>query len=458
MAAISDCSGLILAAGKGTRMRSARPKVLQTLLGEPMLRYVIDAVAAVLGANFRVVGGYGLAELEKTWPDIRFINQTEQLGTGHAVLIALPNLIASGSEYVFVVNGDAPLLTASVVREFIERAGEVDVAFATLTLADPASFGRVVREADGSARIVEAKDYDAAKYGAPTGEINAGAYLFRLSALAPLLPLLANDNNSGEYYLTDIISLALEKGYRVAPIDCGANPALLGVNSPAELAAAEEILRAQAANALLESGVVLHFPATVRVSPLARVEPGAELTGPCEIYGQSRVAANAVVESFVQIRDSSVGAFAQIRSFSRLEGAEVKARALIGPYARLRPGAVVGENAHVGNFVELKKTKLGAGSKANHLTYLGDAQIGENVNIGAGTITCNYDGENKFATEICDGAFIGSNAALVAPVRIGERCVVGAGSVITKSTPSDSLAIERSRQKILPRKTKDGKK
>lgn len=452
MASYPRRAGLILAAGKGTRMRSSRPKVMGALLGEPMLQYVINALSPIFGDDYYIVAGYGKDELKKIWPDAKFIEQDRQLGTGHALLCALPVLNSIGADFIFVINGDTPLISSSIIEDFLKRADAADIAFATLTLDDPASFGRVVRRGESEVLIIEAKDYDTSVYGEPTGEINAGMYQFSLNALNSLLPTLKNDNKSGEYYLTDLIRLGQINGLSVSPVPCGSDPALLGVNSPAELSAAETLARENINSGLLARGVLLHSPSLVSIGPTVVIEPGAEISGPCEIYGNSLIESDAVIESFCKIQDSAVRSFARIRSFSHLEGAEVKREAIVGPYARLRPAAEVCERAHVGNFVELKKTRLGKGAKANHLAYLGDSDIGANVNIGAGTITCNYDGKNKFKTQIGEGAFIGSNSSLVAPVTIGENSVVGAGSVITKPVPPDSLAIERNRQKSLPRK------
>ena len=409
---------LILAAGKGTRMPSPRPKVLQTLVGESMLGLVYAALAALPGVE-RVLTLVGYeadlvrAEAERCArrgprPDeaANCIEQVEQRGTGHA------------------------------------------------RLDDPGAFGRVVRDRVGQvAAIVEAKDYDEARHGREPHEINAGVYLLNVDAARRLLPKLTNDNKSGEYYITDLVALAVAEGMSVLGLPVEADTdAWLGVNTPAELAVAEESLRRRRAAELLASGVILHSPGAIRVSPFAEVEPGAELFGPCEIYGDSRVAAGALIESHCVLRNAVVGAGARVRSFCHLEDAVVGAACQVGPYARLRPGAVMEEESHAGNFVEMKKARLGKGSKANHLTYLGDAEVGPGVNVGAGTITCNYDGRNKHRTVIGAGAFIGSNTALVAPVTVGESALVGAGSVITKDVPAETLAVGRGRQVNVPRR------
>ena len=445
-------AALILAAGKGTRMHSDKPKVLQTVLGEPMLRYVLEAVRPVFDGRVLVVVGHQAGMVEAAFPDASFVHQEQQLGTGHALMQAMPALEGQ-CERVLVVNGDTPLLSEDVVRHFVEASEGADLAFATIELDDPAAYGRVVRAADGSVRaIVEAKDYDPALYGPEPHEVNAGMYCVRLDLAARLLPRIGNANKSGEYYITDLISLAVAEGCKVQGVQCGRDESLMGVNSPLELSRSEEFLRERVVDGLLRSGVMLHAPALVRVSPRATIEAGAELCGPCDVLGSCHVERGARIEAYCFLRDSHVASGVEIRPYCHLEQARVGEGALVGPYARLRPGAVLERESHVGNFVELKKARLGVGSKANHLTYLGDAEIGAGVNIGAGTITCNYDGKNKHRTTIGDGAFIGSNTALVAPVTVGKECLVGAGSVITHDVPAGELAVARGKQKNLPRR------
>lgn len=444
---------LILAAGKGTRMHSQKPKMLHTLLGAPMLAYVLAATEeAFAPENILVVSGHGADALEAAFPKASFARQREQLGTGHALAAALPALQKMGKTHVFVINGDVPLVTSADISAFAREGCKADIAFATITLPDPGPYGRVLRAEGALTAIVEAKDFDPSLHGEPSGEVNAGMYFLRMACLPELLPKLANNNKSGEYYLTDLIRLGLEAGLDVRGISCGNDANLLGVNTPWELAAAENSLAARVAENLLRSGVILHGPQFLRASPFATIEPGAEIFCPCEIVGKSRIAQGTETGPNCVIIDSQIEAGAKIRPFSHLEGARVGPNALVGPYARLRPGAEIGEEAHVGNFVELKKSSLGKGAKANHLSYLGDSEIGAGVNIGAGTITCNYDGKDKHRTSIGANAFIGSNTALVAPVAIGEGALVGAGSVITSDVPAGELALGRARQVNLPRK------
>ncbi len=446
---------LILAAGKGTRMHSDKPKVLQTLLGEPMLRFVADALRPLFRDAVWTVIGHRADMVRAAFGDegLHFVVQEEQLGTGHALMQALPALEDAGCTHVLVVNGDTPLLGARLPEMFLRESEQADLSFATITLQDPAAYGRVVRHHGRVVAVVEAKDYDEDLYGPEPKEVNAGLYCLNLAMVRQLLPHLTNANKSGEYYITDLIGLAVENQYTVRGVECGDDPNLFGVNSPVELSRSEALLGLQQVQNLLQSGVILHAAELIRVSPRARIEPGAELYGPCEIYGCSRVARGACIESHCVLRDAVVAEGAVIRSFSHLEKAEVGPGALVGPHARLRPGAVLEARAHVGNFVELKKARLGQGAKANHLSYIGDAEVGEGTNIGAGTITCNYDGTNKHKTVIGPRAFIGSNTALVAPVSVGEQALVGAGSVITKNVPDNTLAVARGRQTNLPRKS-----
>ncbi len=462
---MNTIDALILAAGKGTRMPSPRPKVLQTLLGETMLALVTATLAAMprvrhaitlVGNEADMVSAEAVRVAERLGKKALCVRQERQLGTGHALMTAMPELQGDGS--VLVVNGDAPLLTPDVLNRFIDAAEGADVAFLSLVMDDAASYGRVIRENGAVRAIVEAKDFDPSLYGPleDAREVNTGIYLFSLPAARRLLPSLSCDNRGGEYYITDLVSLGLAagmdvRGVRAEGAGCDAN-ALLGVNTPAELAAAEEILSNRRREALLASGVILHSPSSVRVSPMASVEKGVELFGPCEIYGDSVIRSGARVLSHCVLRDADIEGGVEIREFCHIEKAVVRRGAIVGPYARLRPQALVDEEAHVGNFVELKKTHLGKGSKANHLTYLGDAEVGPGVNFGAGTITCNYDGKNKFRTVIGEGCFIGSNTALVAPVSVGDGALVGAGSVITEDVPAGKLALGRGRQVVKERK------
>ena len=453
----TSITALILAAGKGTRMHSDKPKVLQTLLGEPMLHYVYNALAPVFGDRVLTVVGHGADMVTAAFPVKKdsFVLQDRQLGTGHALQVSWGALKKTGADICVVINGDTPLVTSKSLESLINVAENVDIAFMTITPKDAGAFGRVVRdESRRVSAIVEAKDYDMNVHGSVTGEVNAGIYLLRLDAVEPLLGALKNENKSGEYYITDLVGLGVEKGLRVEGVQCGDQISLMGINSPAELVGAENAMRQRIVDGLLGQGGLIHNPDTVVIGPEVVVEPGAEIFGHCEIYGVSRVEAGACMGSYSWIRNSTFAGGCRIREFCHIEDAQVGPEAIVGPYARLRPGAQIGTNARVGNFVEIKKSVLGAGSKASHLTYLGDTEVGENCNIGAGTITCNYDGKNKFKTIIRDGAFIGSNTALVAPVVVGKDSLVGAGSTITQDVPENGGAVARAKQTNITRRLK----
>ena len=448
-------AALILAAGKGTRMHSRKPKVLQTLLGESMLCHVREALRPVFGENVWIVVGHGSDMVRAAFPDERFVLQEQQLGTGHALQTAMPQLEAAGVERLLVVNGDTPLITAGLVSHFLEGAAGADVAFATIVLDEPGAYGRVVRNDDGSVRaIVEAKDYCLETFGAATGEVNAGMYSLKLDQVARLLPRLTNANKSGEYYITDLVGLAVAEGMTVMGVQCGNDTSLLGINSPLELSRCEEILRQRVNTALLTAGVMLHAPESVRISPLASVEPGVEITGPCEIYGKSVIHSGASIASHCVIRESVVAAGAEIRSFCHLERADVGPDTQVGPYARLRPGAVLEADSHVGNFVELKNSTLGQESKASHLAYIGDATVGKNCNIGCGVIFVNYDGKRKHRCTVGDNCFIGCNTNLVAPLEIGDSCYVACGTTVDSNLPAGAFSIGRSYLTVKENKAK----
>jgi bifunctional UDP-N-acetylglucosamine pyrophosphorylase/glucosamine-1-phosphate N-acetyltransferase len=446
---------LVLAAGKGTRMKSDAPKVVRTLLGEPMLWYVHKALEPICDDRAFTVVGHRAGLVEAALPGHagRFVRQEEQLGTGHALSVAFPRLVAAGFSHVLVVNGDAPLVTAESLGLFVQQAlaAGADVAFVSIELPEAGAYGRVVRQ-DSRVLIVEAKDYDVSRDGPATGEINAGVYLLRLDAVGPLLAGLGNDNKSGEYYITDLIGLGGAAGLAVMAVNRGPDEAYLGINSPRELVDAEEILRRRIVETHLDAGVVIRAADAVRIGPMVGLATGVELCGPLECYGQTRIGAGSVAASHGVFVNAVIGENVTVHSFCHLENVRVDAGCQVGPYARLRPGAVLERGARVGNFVEMKKSTLGPGAKASHLTYLGDAVVGADANIGAGTITCNYDGVHKHPTRIGQKAFIGSNSSLVAPVTIGDGALVGAGSVITEDVPDGALALGRGRQVTKPRK------
>jgi len=456
----SSVGAVLLAAGKGTRMHSNTPKVLQRILEEPMLRYVYDALGDVCKGGIFTVIGHGADAVAAAFPDhaAGFVLQEEQLGTGHALRCAWPAVLAANLPYVLVINGDMPLVRAEALQRLLDEsiARQADLAFITLSLPDSGAFGRVLRPEGGKdgnvCAIVEAKDYDEKQHGPDSGEINAGIYCLKVAALDALLPLLERGNKSGEYYITDLVGLAVKRNLTVLGLNMGDDPDLLGINTPEELARAEEGMRERIVQRHLSAGALIRAARSVRIGPDVRVAPGAEITGPCELYGHTQVEEGARIDSHCRISDANLGQGAVLRSFCHVEKAGVGPSCIVGPYARLRPGTILEEGVFVGNFVEVKQARLGKGTKAGHLSYLGDAEIGVGTNIGAGTITCNFDGKNKHLTQVGTGAFIGSNTALVAPVSVGDGALVGAGSVITKDVPVGHLGVTRAPQRNIQRK------
>lgn len=450
---------LVLAAGKGTRMFSETPKVLQTLLGEPMLYYVHSALSGLGNIPFWTIIGHGADMVKAAFPEHkeRFIIQEQQLGTGHAVQTAMPVLDNNNIDGLLVVNGDTPLVSTDILSRFLSlmEFKNADLGFISITLEDPKAYGRVVRDHLGRVTgIVECKEFNAAEHGLATGEINTGIYYFSSEILRRLLPQLTNNNKSGEFYITDLVTLGVRDGLKVEAINFGSELCLLGVNTPLELSEAESGLRRRINRKWMERGVMLHMPDMITIGPRVVLEPGVQIYGPSEILNASELRHGSCVESHCVVRDTRIETGTVVHSFSHLECAKVGEYCSVGPYARLRPGSVMKKASRIGNFVEMKKAILGEGAKANHLSYLGDADVGARSNIGAGTITCNYDGVNKHATYIGEGAFIGSNTALVAPVSVGPGALIGAGSIITKDVPEGMLALTRAPQKMLPRKKK----
>lgn len=434
---------VVLAAGKGTRMRSSVPKVLHKLAGEPMLGHVLEAAFAQAADHVVVIYGHGGDQVKNAFNDarLRFALQEPQLGTGHALMQALPHLSADGT--TLVLYGDVPLIQPATLTRVLAHPGQL--CLLTAVVDNPAGYGRIVRDASGRVQcIVEEKD--ATVDQKRIREINSGILAAPNARIRQWLGRLKNDNAQGEYYLTDIVTMALQDGVAVATETVEDAWEIEGVNSRAQLAALERRLQSTRANALMAGGVSIIDPA--RLDIRGDLECGTDITIDvgCVFEGRVKLASNVVVGAYCVIRNSEIGAGTEIAPFSHIDGARVAAECRIGPYARLRPGATLHDHAHVGNFVEMKNATLGESSKANHLTYLGDATIGRNVNIGAGTITCNYDGANKHQTIIEDGAFIGSDTALVAPVKVGRDATIGAGSTVTKDAPAGQLTVARGKQ------------
>lgn len=435
---------VILAAGEGKRMKSALPKVLQPIAGQPMLAQVIAAARALRPAAVHVVFGHGGDQVQAAFadqPDLQWAQQAQQLGTGHAVAQAMPQVPDEAK--VLVLYGDVPLIRAETLQRLLQAEGRLAVLVAEPE--DPTGYGRIVRnEAGKVAAIVEQKDASEEQRRIRT--INTGIIAADAVALKQWLSQLSNDNAQGEYYLTDVFAAAAGE-FTPAEMVLVADPMEAeGANDPWQLAQLERAFQLRQARALCVAGARLADPARFDQRGTVTVGRDVSIDVDAVFEGHVELGDGVSIGPFVRIKDAKIGAGGKVHAHCDIDGVVAGAGALIGPYARIRPGTVLADNVHVGNFVETKKATLGPGSKANHLTYLGDAVVGGGVNIGAGTITCNYDGVNKFVTTIEDNAFIGSNSALVAPVTIGQGATIGAGSVIGRDAPAGKLTVSRARQ------------
>jgi bifunctional UDP-N-acetylglucosamine pyrophosphorylase/glucosamine-1-phosphate N-acetyltransferase len=435
---------VILAAGQGKRMRSALPKVLHPLAGRPLLAHVLDAARALKPDAIHVVHGHGGAEVKAAFngAPVEWVEQTRQLGTGHALLQALPHIPRAAT--VLVLNGDVPLLRVETLRKLVKAAGR-NLAIVTSELTPHEGYGRVLRGAgERILRVIEEKDASARERR--IREWYAGFLAANCSRLAGWLEKVANRNAQKEYYLTDVIGIAADADLPVTAVKAVEPLEVAGVNSRQQLAILERAWQNAQARRLLDAGVTLADP--WRIDVRGRLDCGREVAIDvnCVFEGRVRLGDRVRVGPNCVLKDVVIAADSEVRAFSMLEDAEVGARCRVGPYARLRPGAELAEDVHIGNFVEVKASRIGAGSKANHLAYVGDAEVGARVNVGAGTITCNYDGVNKNRTVIEDDCFIGSDATLVAPVRIARGSYIGAGSTIDKDTPAGQLTVARARQ------------
>ncbi|KVD83890.1 bifunctional N-acetylglucosamine-1-phosphate uridyltransferase/glucosamine-1-phosphate acetyltransferase [Burkholderia stagnalis] len=436
---------VILAAGTGKRMRSALPKVLHPLAGRPLLSHVIATARALQPSRLVIVVGHGAEQVQAAVaaPDVQFAVQAEQLGTGHAVRQALPLL--DPAQPTLVLYGDVPLTRVSTLERLVDAARDGRYGILTVTLDDPAGYGRIVRDPAGFVtRIVEQKD--ASPEEQKIAEINTGIVVTPTAQLAMWLGALNNDNAQGEYYLTDVVELAIEAGFEVVTAQPDAEWETLGVNSKAQLAELERVHQRTLADTLLADGVTLADPARLDVRGTLRCGRDVSIDVNCVFEGNVTLADNVAIGPNCVIRNASIGAGTRVDAFTHIDGAELGAHTVIGPYARLRPGTQLADEAHVGNFVEVKNAVIGHGSKANHLTYIGDADIGARVNIGAGTITCNYDGANKFRTVIEDDVFVGSDTQLVAPVHVGRGVTIAAGTTIWKDVADGLLALNEKTQ------------
>ena len=453
---------VILAAGQGKRMKSALPKVLQTLAGKPLLQHVLNTALDLQGKSAKtgpiVVVGHGAADVKEflhgiSEQDTRFVKvgtalQAEQKGTGHALLQALPKLDVN--EPTLVLYGDVPLTskkTLSKLAKLADGARGQDSALALLTqnLRNPTGYGRIVRDSDGSVKaIVEEKD--ASPEQKRIQEINTGIMVLPTNSLKKWLKALRSSNAQGEYYLTDVIAMAVKDGVPIRTAQADAEYEIVGVNSRDQLAALERVHQLNQANALMDAGVSLADPARIDIRGTLECGTDVFIDVGCVFEGCVTLAAGTQVGPYCIIRNSVIGKNVTIHPYSHIDSAKVGASSLIGPYARLRPGADLANDVHIGNFVEVKNSKIAANSKANHLAYVGDSIVGSRVNIGAGTITCNYDGVNKHQTIIEDDVFIGSDTQLVAPVRVGRGATLGAGTTLTKDAPPNQLTVSRAKQ------------
>jgi bifunctional UDP-N-acetylglucosamine pyrophosphorylase/glucosamine-1-phosphate N-acetyltransferase len=437
---------IVLAAGLGKRMRSELPKVLHPLAGQSLLGHVLETARALKPRKTIVVHGHGAERVRAAFPDASLLwaLQAEQLGTGHAVMQAMPQVAA---EEVLILYGDVPLVRAETL-ERLRAAARGGMALLTVELPDPKGYGRVLREGGKVSRIVEEKD--ASTKEKAIREVNAGFMAMDAKRLAAWTGKLGNRNAQKEYYLTDVVALAVADGVPVEAVKVDDPWEVTGVNSKQELAALERVAQSRHAARLLEAGVTLADPARIDVRGTMQCGRDVAIDVNCVFEGRVSLGDGVRIGPNCVVRNVTIGPGTEVRAFSHLDDAEVGARCLIGPYARLRPGASLADEVHIGNFVEVKASRVGKGSKANHLSYVGDSEVGANVNIGAGTITCNYDGVNKHRTVIEDDCFIGSDATLVAPVRIARGSYIGAGSTINKNTPAGQLTVARAKQTSIP--------
>jgi len=437
---------VILAAGKGSRMRSALPKVLHKLSGRSMLGHVVAAVESLGEAKKIIVTGHGAEQVEQQFksPTTIFTQQKEQLGTGHAVHMAVPELCSDA--VVIVLYGDVPLIRPATIEKILAVVTESTMGLLTINLDQPTGYGRIVRNTKGDiTEIIEQKDASVEQL--KITEVNTGVLALQSSQLSDWLPKITNNNAQGEYYLTDLVVIAREAGVEIISVNPESATEVEGVNNRVQLSQLERAHQRQLAEVLMESGTSLADPA--RFDQRGELSAGTDnfIDINCVFNGSVTIGSNVSIGANCQISDSTIGDGVSILPNTIIESSVVGDRAVVGPFARLRPGTKMESDTKVGNFVETKKTLVGKGSKINHLSYVGDAQLGENVNIGAGTITCNYDGVSKHKTDLGDGVFVGSNSTLVAPIKVDKGGFIAAGSTVTTEVPSDSLAVGRAKQR-----------
>ena len=445
---MNDIHVVILAAGKGTRMKSQLPKVLHRISGQPLIEYVLRTAAAVMPASVTMVVGHGADDVKTALvkrTQLQFVTQEQQLGTGHALLQTRP-LLSGKSGTVILLSGDVPLLSVDSLKALIATHAEAEAAATVITanLARPFGYGRIVRTSGRITKIVEERD--ASPTQRAISEINSGIYAFDLEPLFPALDSIGTANKQGEYYLPDLIAIYRKQKRTVTTWTVGRPDEIRGINSRTELAEVTSMVRQQKNEELMAAGVTLIDPATTYVDADVVVGPDTVIYPCVFLEGSTKIGAACEIHSGARIVNSTVGERVCVRNHTVVTDSTVESGVVIGPFAHLRPGSQVGEDAHIGNFVELKKTTMGKGAKANHLAYLGDATIGAKSNVGAGTITCNYDGEKKHQTVIGDDVFVGSNSTLVAPVTLADGSYIAAGSAVTADVPEGALAIGRARQ------------
>lgn len=441
-------SVVILAAGKGTRMKSSLPKVLHSLAHQPLVQHVIDTARSLSAGSICLVYGHGGEQVKAqiSAPDLSWVEQAQQLGTGHAVQQALPVLPETGP--VLVLYGDVPLISTETLTRLLAAQPAQGIGLLTISLSNPAGYGRIVRDAQAQVQaIVEQKDASAEQL--QITEVNTGILVVNAEDLRQWLAKLTNQNAQGEYYLTDLIALARADGRAVQAVSAANSFEVEGVNDRVQLAQLERAYQARQAEQLMRSGVTLRDPARLDIRGQFDCGPDSIIDINLLVEGKVRIGRNCRIGPNCVLKDAVIGDDVEIRAFTHIDGASVGNGSQIGPYARLRPGSELAADTHVGNFVELKNVKLGAGSKANHLSYLGDAEIGARVNVGAGVITCNYDGANKFKTLIGNDVFVGSDSQLVAPVSLADGVTVGAGTTVTQDVPAGVLVVGRVRQRVV---------
>ncbi len=441
---------IILAAGKGTRMRSELPKILHKIANRPLLQHVYDTAKQLQKNTVKIVVGHGaelVTEALKDF-DVDWIEQKQQLGTGHAVQQVSDQI--ADADTVLILYGDVPLLKLATAELLIANVNDQSLALLTVNLANPSGYGRIVRNAAGQvAKIVEEKD--ATDGEKQINEVNTGIMAVQGKQLKKWLGRLNNSNVQGEYYLTDVIEMAVADQINIVTSQPETEDEVLGVNNRLQLSHLERVYQQEQANSLMEQGVTLKDPARFdQRGTIESLGQDIEIDINVILEGKNSIGSNVKIGPNTQIKNSIIGDYVEILANCVIEDAVIGQGSRIGPYARLRPESVLAENVHIGNFVEIKKSSVASGSKINHLSYIGDTTVGSQVNIGAGTITCNYDGVNKFRTVIEDGAFIGSDSQLVAPVRIGKNATIGAGSTITKDSPENQLTLSRAKQMTLP--------